>query len=60
MKMTCPFINVYGRKVLCPYLIEANQCDDIAINICHDDAWCNKMIDRGMRLCESFPELKDI
>lgn len=47
MKKPCPHLCTFGDKIRCVYL-EDHRCFNIVICPGNSDAWCTKMIERGL------------
>lgn len=48
LKKTCPFYCMFGNKIDCPYKDNWHVCYDVGVAPGNSDAWCTKMIERGI------------
>ena len=47
MRIKCPFADEFFMTIDCVYM-KTQECDEIDINPGNSDAWCNRMIWKGI------------
>lgn len=55
MRIQCPFADEFFQTIDCVYM-KNQECDEIDINPGNSDAWCNKMIWKGIHAEEGNDE----
>ncbi|MBE9569972.1 MAG: hypothetical protein IMF11_05070 [Proteobacteria bacterium] len=55
-KIECPFVCLFGDVTDCPYIEDFTYCHDIVTAPGNGDAWCSRMIEKGLNEKEISPQ----